>query len=351
MAISQGPRRSMVSKATCAAPSCKAPSPCRGLRPHHARKDRVGTLGDLVWPAVAVAIRAVAGRRGAEAAVEQARSRTSLVVLVKRPNKAAMSGGGGRGGKGARSEGWQTTGDAPGAEPDQASCTRRLPADRRCGTTSALARSRPTSDKSPVRESPHAGICAGGREKSLSLPRQPRKNQSGRRRRCHERKAKRGCAPTRAHVRSCVVEDPGMSGNSSTGNRETSTPGLNPGVSSPHREGDEPKPMMHGDEGSDSAMSHCEASERGRATGGGVRGAKGGGQGERATGRHAPDTEPARRVPRPGTRTAKRKAEEGGTVHRAPAPRRWRSTPGSLLGAQARGGSWRRWRDVGGLRP
>src|SRR5271165_6296654 len=96
-------------------------------------------LGDLVWPAVAVAIRAVAGRRGAEAAVEQARSRTSLVVLVKRPNKAAMSGGGGRGGKGARSEGWQTTGDAPGAEPDQASCTRRLPADRRCGTTSALA--------------------------------------------------------------------------------------------------------------------------------------------------------------------------------------------------------------------
>ncbi len=45
-------------------------------------------------------------------------SPTSLVVLAKRPNKAAMSGGGGRGGKGARSEGWQMTGDAPGAEPD-----------------------------------------------------------------------------------------------------------------------------------------------------------------------------------------------------------------------------------------
>ncbi len=44
--------------------------------------------------------RAAAGRRGAEAAAEQARSWTSLVVPVKRPNKAARSGGGGRGGKG-----------------------------------------------------------------------------------------------------------------------------------------------------------------------------------------------------------------------------------------------------------
>ena len=117
---------------------------------------------------------------------------------------------------------------------------------------------------------------------------------------CHERKAKRRCASTRAHIRSCVVEDPGMYVRSSTGNRETSTPGLNPGVSGPHREGDEPKPMMHGGEESDPAISHCEANERGRATGRGVRGAKGGGQGERGTGRYAPDTEPARRAPRPG---------------------------------------------------
>src|SRR5208337_4436010 len=75
---------------------------------------------------------------------------------------------------------------------------------------------------------------------------------------CHERKAKRGRASTRAHVRSCVVEDPGMYVSSSTGNRETSTLAARE-VSGPHREGDEPKPMMHGDEGSDSAMSHCEA--------------------------------------------------------------------------------------------
>ena len=52
--------------------------------------------------------------------------------------------------------------------------------------------------------------------------------------------------------------------------------------------------------------SSCEADERGRATGRGVRGAKGGGQGERGTGRHAPDTEPARRVPRTGPRAASR---------------------------------------------
>ena len=184
MAISQGPRRSMVSKATCAVPSCEALSPCRGLRPHHARKDRVGTWETSSGPQSLRRSRAAAGRRGAEAAAEQARGRTSLVVPAKRPNKAAMSGGGGRGGKGARSEGWQTTGDAPGTGPDQASCARRLPADRRCRGSQVRARLvTPDLRQEPGAGKPHAGICAGGREKSLSLPRQARKNQSGRRRR------------------------------------------------------------------------------------------------------------------------------------------------------------------------
>lgn len=40
---SQGPRPSLLPKATCAVPLCEEPSPCRGLRPHHAWKDRVGT--------------------------------------------------------------------------------------------------------------------------------------------------------------------------------------------------------------------------------------------------------------------------------------------------------------------
>ena len=39
---------------------------------------------------------------------------------------------------------------------------------------------------------------------------------------------------------------------SSTGNRETSTLAARE-LSGPHWEGDEPKPMMHGDEESDSA--------------------------------------------------------------------------------------------------
>ena len=162
VAISQGPRRSMVLKATCAAPSCEALSLCRGLRPHHARKDRVGTWETSSGPQSLRRSRAAAGRRGAEAAAEQARGRTSLVVPAKRPNKAAMSGGGGRGGKGARSEGWQTTGDAPGTGPDQA-C--RAVAYRRIGAVaeakSALVWSRPTSGKSPVRESRTPGSVRG----------------------------------------------------------------------------------------------------------------------------------------------------------------------------------------------
>jgi hypothetical protein len=162
MAISQGPRRSMVSKATCAAPSCEALSPCRGLRPHHARRDRVGTWETSSGPQSLWRFRAAAGRRGAEAAVEQARSRTSLVVPVKRPNKAARSGGGGRGGKGARSEGWQTTGDAPGTGPDQARRARRLPADRRCrGRVRTLVWSRPTSGRSWCGKAARRDLCGG----------------------------------------------------------------------------------------------------------------------------------------------------------------------------------------------
>ena len=162
MAISQGPRRSMVSKATCAAPSCEALSPCRGLRPHHARKDRVGTWETSSGPQSLQRSRAAAGRRGAEAAAEQARSRTSLVVPMKRPNKAAMSGGGGRGGKEARSEGWRTTGDAPDTEPDQACCTPS-PA---CGSAlRSNLRARPIAPD--LRQEPGAG-CE--RKAGMSLP-------------------------------------------------------------------------------------------------------------------------------------------------------------------------------------
>ena len=37
----QGPRLSLLSKATCAVPLCEEPSPCRGLRPHHGQQQRM----------------------------------------------------------------------------------------------------------------------------------------------------------------------------------------------------------------------------------------------------------------------------------------------------------------------
>ena len=40
---SQGPRVFIRSKATCAAPLCEVLTPCRGPRPHHVQKDRIGT--------------------------------------------------------------------------------------------------------------------------------------------------------------------------------------------------------------------------------------------------------------------------------------------------------------------
>ena len=43
MVTTQGPRRSKTPKAIRAEPLCEALSLCRGLRPHHARKEHVGT--------------------------------------------------------------------------------------------------------------------------------------------------------------------------------------------------------------------------------------------------------------------------------------------------------------------
>ena len=98
-----------------------------------------------------------------------------------------------------------------------------------------------------------------------------------------------------------AVEDPGMCVSSSTGIRETSTLAARE-ASGPRREGDEPKPAMHEAEESDCAMSHCEASERGRAADELVE-PKGGGQGECGPANHA-GTEPGTRVTGAGTHTA-----------------------------------------------
>ena len=72
--------------------------------------------------------------------------------------------------------------------------------------------------------------------------------------------------------------------------------------------GEEPKPMMHGHEKSDSAIVATKPPNKGRATGSGGGGAKGGGQGEREPMLHVPDTGPGKRVPGAGARTEGREA-------------------------------------------
>ncbi len=81
MANTQGPRRSMASKAIFAAPLCEAPSPCRGLRPHHVHKDRVGTWETSCRPKSHLRLRAATGSRGDEAVGEGVRSRTAAYYL------------------------------------------------------------------------------------------------------------------------------------------------------------------------------------------------------------------------------------------------------------------------------
>jgi hypothetical protein len=55
--MSQGLRVFIRSKATCAAPLCEVLTPCRGLRPHHVQKDRIGSweISGLTGTAIAVA--------------------------------------------------------------------------------------------------------------------------------------------------------------------------------------------------------------------------------------------------------------------------------------------------------
>src|SRR6266496_1982296 len=81
----------------------------------------------------------------------------------------------------------------------------------------------------------------------------------------------------------------------------------------PHREGEEPKPMMHGHEKSDLAIVAMKPANKakkapcGGVCGGGrsgVGGAKGGGQGEYAPAKHVLDSEPGSRVTGAGAYTA-----------------------------------------------
>ena len=173
----------MVSKATCAASSCETLSPCRGLRPHHARKDRVGTWETSSGPQSLWRSRAAAGRRGAEAAVEQARSSDEPRSTGEAPEQGRDE---------RRRRAWREGGSVGGMVGDWRCSGRRtgpriVSPSPACGSAlRSNLRARPIAPdlrQEPGAGKPHAGICAGGREKSLALPRQPRKScYPGRRR-------------------------------------------------------------------------------------------------------------------------------------------------------------------------
>ena len=93
--------------------------------------------------------------------------------------------------------------------------------------------------------------------------------------------------------------EPGMHARSLSGNREICGLALHHRkvVKGPHREGEEPKPMMNDAQKSDCCRSSDEVGEQARRSGCGVDGAKAAGQGERGRVLHAPDTEPGARVP------------------------------------------------------
>ena len=173
-----GAERCYPSKATCAAPSCEALSPCRGLRPPHARKDRVGTWETSSGPQSLWRSRAVAGTRGV---IRQGTDEESdaLVVPTKRPNKAVMSGGGGRGGKGRgrRKRGWSRMLRAQYRNP-HALTALPLHGSSTGRHSGPYARSRPTFGRSPVRESRTPGSVRGAA--SNRRPYRDRRRKRGR---------------------------------------------------------------------------------------------------------------------------------------------------------------------------
>src|ERR1700687_2770612 len=73
MTTMQGPRLSTWPKATCAAPLREVLTPCRGRRPYHARKERVGTWEIPRLPTEVHPPGPASGRRGAVA--DDARTR------------------------------------------------------------------------------------------------------------------------------------------------------------------------------------------------------------------------------------------------------------------------------------
>src|SRR5258708_7504963 len=143
-------------------------------------------------------------------------------------------------------------------------------------------------------------------------------------------------AIVRAPRRPGVVLDTGMCGRSLLGNREPPrlTTGKVPNWSASGRRG-----AVADDErtrGVRLRHSSHEADEQGGAIRCGAGGAKGGGQGKCGPTKHAPGTEPGKRVTGAGAHTASSKAKEEGEVHRAPPPYQHRPPRRGVLRTQGR---------------
>jgi hypothetical protein len=150
----------MVSKATCAGPICEVLSLRRGLGPHHARREHVGTWETSPRPQPSVTVQGRDGKPRRRSRQGRCEESDGVVVPMKRPNKAGMTSGGGRGGKDPARKDREWTATASGL-----SAGLRL-------TSAALAhgpaywhrpvsRSRCTSGRSPVRESRTPGSARG----------------------------------------------------------------------------------------------------------------------------------------------------------------------------------------------
>src|SRR5262249_224686 len=96
--------------------------------------------------------------------------------------------------------------------------------------------------------------------------------------------------------------------------------------------------------------SSWEANEQSGAIRCGVGGAKGGGQEEYGSAKHAPGSEPGKRVPGAGSHTTSGKTEKEGKVHRAPAPHQPGTPRGGVLRAQGECRTRSGWVDVASLR-
>ena len=161
MAMLRRSRPSMVPKATCAGPLREVLSLRRGLGPHHARMEHVGTWETSLRPQPLLAGQGRDGKPRRRSRQGRGEESDGVVVPVKRANKAGMTSGGARGGKDpARKEReWTVTDSGLSAGDRLTSAALSHGSTRR---PSSACRTRLHFREEPGAGKPHAGICAGG---------------------------------------------------------------------------------------------------------------------------------------------------------------------------------------------